>query len=781
MRPAGPVADPVPCSGCSKLLDPLRAGHVAIFDNKFHFFCDRRVCRANFLGLRPDEPAEQRSPTPLGAFAPRNSTPTEPSALRVALDAPIVSFHEPASIEATLPQPPALGDDRTLVEPIGRPILTDEPAKVDVPDHHDIGALLLVIATIAGILAVVLGLTGHTLLVIGARIVLAGVGGGMLVGRAATTPREPSDPHPAPLLATSLASLVVAAWAAFQPDRALASEAASLAGIIVTTTSIGAWVLEGARRESAAERDYVALSLSVPGRRAPDENAVGEPKIKVFDIRPGEQILVERGEVVPVDVVVTSGDVEVYPWLGATTAVRKKAGDPVVAGATVVRGRLRGTCTFAGNDRAFARVLLDPRRRADALAPIARASRALAERWALVAAAIGALSAFIASGRSAIEIAMTAIGVHGALATIVLACIASLHVVRGILLAQRRGISYKNEGAWDRAGKVNVAVFCARGTLLLGEPELAELEAIGGKHEPLDVLSLAAGAERGEVHPIAMAIVRAAMNRNVRPDGVRNAHHAPGLGVTAVASSGEDLCVGNRPLLLANRISIAAAEQRIAELEALGRTVVLVAVGTRLVGMLGLQDGLRPGARAAVQHLIDAQIEPVIMSGDARETCEAIARSLDVDHIRPEIVPADRAAEVRRLIDGGMSVAVLGHPSTDESALGAADVAVALDAAGAAAGDLSVALSSDDVRDAALALALAHRSRIDARVGLGIAAMPALIGAIAVAFGLLPPAYAPLASLLGGVMAVLHLRAIHRTREPQANRVHALGGDHATP
>ncbi len=781
MRPVGPVADPVPCSGCSKLLDPLRAGHVAIFDNKFHFFCDRRVCRATFLGERPGEPTEHRSPTPLGIFAPRSITPAEPSLLRVGLDAPIVPFHEPASLEATLPQPPALGDDRTLVEPIGRPILTDEPGKLETPDHQDIGALLLVIATIAGILAVVLGLTGNTLLVIGARIVLAGVGAGMLVGRAATSMREPSDPHPAPLLGTSIAALVVAVWSAFQPDRALASEAASLAGIIVTTTSIGAWILESARRDGAEERAYVAMSLALPGRRAPDDNTATEIKQKAFDIRPGEQILVERGEVVPVDVVVTSGDIDVYPWFGATTAIRKRPGDAVVAGATVVRGRLRGTCTFVGNDRAFARVLLDPRRRADALAPIARASRALTERWALVAAAIGALSAFIAGGRKAIEIAMTAIGVHGAFASVVLACIASLHIVRGILLAQRRGIAYKNEGAWDRAANVNVAVFCARGTLLLGEPELAELEAVSDKHEPFDVLALAAGAERAEEHPIARAIVRAAMTRSVRPDGVRNAHYVPGLGVTAVASSGEDLCVGSRALLLANRISIASAEHRIAELEALGRTVVLVALGTRLIGMLGLQDGFRPGARAAVQHLIDAQIEPVIMSGDARETCEAIARSLDVDHIRPEVLPAERAAEVRRLVDAGMSVAVLGHTSTDESALGASEVAVALDAAGSPSGDLSIALASDDVRDAALSLALAHRSRLDARLGLTIAAIPALIGAIAVAFGLLPPAYAPLASLLGGAMAVLHIRAIHRTRESPAIRVSAFGDSEGTP
>jgi P-type E1-E2 ATPase len=234
----------------------------------------------------------------------------------------------------------------------------------------------------------------------------------------------------------------------------------------------------------------------------------------------------------------------------------------------------------------------------------------------------------------------------------------------------------------------------------------------------------------------------------------------PGLGVTAITSGGEDLCVGNRALLLEKRISIAASEDRIAELEALGRTVVLVAVGSRLVGIMGLQDGLRPGARAAVQHLLDAQIEPVLMSGDARETCEAIGRSLDIDHIRPEVLPSDRSAEVKRLIEAGTSVAVLGHAGVDDGALGAADVSVALGAAGSPPGDFAISLASEDVRDAALSLALAHRTRLEARTGLALAVVPACVGTVAISFGVLPQAYAPIAALLGGVMAIVHIRSL---------------------
>jgi P-type Cu+ transporter len=779
VRASGPVVDPVPCSGCGKLIDPLRAGHVAIFDLRFHFFCDFRACRASFLG-------ESAAPEPaLARIVERWRD--EPRLRRAELKDPILPAFAPELRDEALPEPPSPDDPRALVEPIAQTILTEEEPfgveALDAPESRDVGALLLLIAVVAGVLAVALGLAGDARLVIAARVVLAAVGVGMLLGRAATTARDAADPHPAPLLVSPLGALGVAVVASLGEARALGAEAASLAGIIVTVAAVSAWLIESARRKVSAERAWIAAALTIPGRRVADDAAVGEPfaagealpgssaapgpgKSKVFDLRSGEQLIVETGEVVPVDVVITSGEVEVLPWIGAATRARRRPGDAVIAGARVVRGRLRGTCTWAGHDRAVTRVLLDPRRRADALAPIAQSARSLAERWAIAAGVVGAASALIAR-RNVVEAAMVGFAVHAALATAVIAGVASVHVARGVLLGLRRGIVYKSADAWDRAGRVAVAMFCARGTLLLGEPELTEIEtpahagrgaAPSRELDPDQVLALAAGAERSEEHPIATAIVRASRTRAVRPDGVRNPNLHPGLGVAAVSSSGEELCVGSRAFMLEQRISIAVAEERIAELEGLGRTVVLVALGARLVGILALQDGLRPGARAGVQHLLDAQIEPVLMSGDARETCEAIGRSLDIDHIRPEILPSDRGAEVRRLIEAGNSVAVLGHAGADEAALDAADVAVALGAAGSAPGDFAVALASDNVRDAALALALAHRTRIEARVGLALAAVPALIGALAVAFGVLPPAYAPLASLLGAAVSVAHVK-----------------------
>lgn len=211
--------------------------------------------------------------------------------------------------------------------------------------------------------------------------------------------------------------------------------------------------------------------------------------------------------------------------------------------------------------------------------------------------------------------------------------------------------------------------------------------------------------------------------------------------------------------MLRERVSVAAAEARITDLEAMGRTVVLVAVAGRLVGMVGLQDGLRPGARASVQHLLDVGIEPVLLSGDSRETCEALGRALDIAHVRPEVLPTERADEIRRLADSGAVVAVLGRSPADDAALGAADVAVALATAGSASAEWHVQLASDSVRDAGLALKIAHLCRSEARLGLLVVVGSGTAASIAVAFGLVPGAVAPLVALVSTATVLARFRA----------------------
>jgi len=333
--------------------------------------------------------------------------------------------------------------------------------------------------------------------------------------------------------------------------------------------------------------------------------------------------------------------------------------------------------------------------------------------------------------------------------------VVALHQARGPISALAYGVVFRDAASFDAAGHTDVAVLCPRSTLLMGAPEIVALEALS----TLDagrVLALAAGTSAASSHASSTAFLEAARARSEPPEGVRHATYHPGLGVTALTASGDRLVVGSRALLVREKISIALADGRVSQLEGEGRSVTLVALGRKLVGLLALQDGLRPGARAAVQRLLDAGIEPVLLSGEARETCETIGRAVDIEHIRPEVLPQDRAKEVRALADGGHIVAVLGHPEGDGGALGAADVSVALGSAGASPGEWAISLASNDVRDAARALAIAIETRDRTKIAIALGLVPGGIAVIGIALGLLPLAVGPLVSLSGVAAAAVH-------------------------
>jgi Cu+-exporting ATPase len=655
----------------------------------------------------------------------------------------------------------------------------------------------------AGVLASVVSLAGEAAGI--ARLPLALFAAAAALVRLVLLARDRRDPSPwvvgVPIGAASVVSVL--STISRHPNADAHASFCGLGAAAALTVQI---LLERARRDVDLARRRTMQALAVKARVVRDASRVGrasvsdeardvdgadqkvggEPRwpealegaVEIVDaavVKPGEQVLVEAKETIPVDGIVAAGEAEVAPWLDSPALVRKTEGDPVVAGAVVVAGRLRVNATFSGAERAWLRLGHASPSRIEVASPLVAFFRRAVERGASLAALVVAGAVYADNG-SWLDVAIAAAGGAYALAAAASVSAAALAHARGHVAAQRRGIVYKDALAFDAAARADVAVVCSRGTILLGEPEIVGVEAItkdgvvagwlGGA--PLNegdrgsdvarVRAIAAGAEMSSTHPFASAILREARARGVRPDNMRSAISHSGLGVTALAANGDRVIVGSRAFLLQEKVSVAIADARTSELEAEGRSVLLVAVAGRLVGLLALQDGLRPGARAAIQRLLDARIEPVLLSGEARDTCETIARALDIEHVRPEVLPADRGAEVRALADGGRTVAAIGHAATDDGALGAADVAIAMDAAGAAPGEWGVALASDDVRDAALALTLPRAARDRARTAVVVGALGQAASALAIAFGLAPPAIVPVLGVLATVVVLTIVR-----------------------
>jgi P-type E1-E2 ATPase len=217
--------------------------------------------------------------------------------------------------------------------------------------------------------------------------------------------------------------------------------------------------------------------------------------------------------------------------------------------------------------------------------------------------------------------------------------------------------------------------------------------------------------------------------------------------VTAVGPGGEPFVIGNRQLLLDEGVSIAVADAEAEACEARGLTALFIGLGGRVRAVVALQDGVRPGARAAVQRLFDLGIEVVLLSGDHHGTVEALAHNLDVAHVKSELLPEERVSEVRRLRETGRAVAVFGRGPYDDATVGAADVPVVLGAAGAHTGELTVALATDDVRDGAAALWIARATRLETWRGVLTAMGGGGLLVAAAAVGWAAPAVAAIGSL----------------------------------
>ncbi|MES1183851.1 MAG: HAD family hydrolase, partial [Myxococcales bacterium] len=628
------AAETRPCSTCRAPVDPLRAPRVAHFDEHFCYFCSS-ACEEKYRSAEPER------------------SQARPKAAAFSVDAPLPSFEDPrweqtvtesaAEDELALAAADATATPSTPATPAFAELDADAPAEaahVDVEDPAlsvDAGTLLLSLSVLGATLSLVLLLTGSSELSLAARLVVAAVATAALVAECAMGQRSITELHP---LAT-LCGPVVAVAAAIglrlseQPE---AESAIGLSGVVTLCASLSLLFVRRARRPLELERQQLLADLEHAGRRIVAGGEVAPTN--AADLRPGEEIVVEAGDVLPVDATVTAGTAHVLPWLGAKTQVERREGDSLVAGATVIDGTLRAIVGWAGHDRAWIRLTHDPRRRADLHGKSARLGRNLAEKAAPFVAGFAALLAFAGAGSSP-SVLLLGIASFAALAQAGVAEIGSLQLMRAVLAALRRGVAFRSAEALDRAGRVSSVAFCARGTLLLGEPEVTSIDALAG-HDAEGVLSFAAGAEASTEHPAAAAVLRAARARNIRPDAVRSPTPLPGLGITAVAGSGQPLAVGSRALMLRERIGVAGAEARISDFEAMGRSVLLVALGGRLIGVIGLQDGLRAGARAAVQHVMDVGVEPILLSGDARDTCEALGRALDIDHLRPEVPPSER-------------------------------------------------------------------------------------------------------------------------------------------
>lgn len=292
-----------------------------------------------------------------------------------------------------------------------------------------------------------------------------------------------------------------------------------------------------------------------------------------------------------------------------------------------------------------------------------------------------------------------------------IATTARAHLLVGLRAADR-GIYFDGPRAIERFGQIGHAIFPMHGTLTHPTAELVEVRIL--KDEPIDedeLLALVASAQAAAgTHPIALACRGACRRRGLEIPIARRARALEGRGVVSLAATGEEVVVGHRALLLAEGVSVARADRAASEIEANGDTAVFVAVSGRVRGVLAFRYPVREGAAATVERLKDLDVDITLLSGDHRETAESLARELGIPHVRAELLPSEKLAELARIQENAEPVVVIEHAEATTSLLPAAKLGVHLKGTESLR-SVGAVTRDDDPRLAGEAIALAKRLR----------------------------------------------------------------------
>ena len=476
--------------------------------------------------------------------------------------------------------------------------------------------------------------------------------------------------------------------------------------------------------------------------------------LPITDVIVGDIVIVRPGERVPVDGVIVAGEgaVDESMLTGEPLPVDKQPGDRVI-GATINRaGAFDVRATALGAASALAKIVALMREAQASQAPIQRLADRVSALFVPVVIAIALITfavwLFVPAEPSLVRALTAAVSVL----IIACPCAMGLAVPTAVMVASGRGaaagVLIKGGEPLERLARVDTVVFDKTGTLTEGRPRVEDVVFAPGVDEPT-ALAWITAAERRSEHPLAAAIVEFGAARTTASATVTDFHAVPGKGVRARVN-GTDAVIGTETLLRAERADITALQPVMERWASEGRTPVLAALNGTAVAVFAIADTLRPNAAEIVRQLQARHTRVVMLTGDRRQTAEAIARQAGVDDVIAEVLPDAKVRAVKQLQQAGHIVAMVGDGLNDAPALAQADVGIAMASGTDIASDAAaVTLMRSDLLGVVQALTLARRTMATMKQNLFWAFIYNVVG-IPIAAGVLYPAFG---LLLNPVMA----------------------------
>ena len=535
-----------------------------------------------------------------------------------------------------------------------------------------------------------------------------------------------------------------------------------VSAVIIAFVLLGKYMEEAIKKKSSAAVKKL-LDLKPPMARIVRDGL--EIEIPSSEVMQNDIMIVKPGEKIPTDGKVIEGKSSVDEKMitGESLPVGKKPGDEVIGATLNKQGLLTIQATKIGQETALSQIIHVVELAQSSTAKIQRMADSIAAKFvpAVVSAAVITFLVWFLVIQDFVS------GMLAFVAVLIIACPCALGVATpaalmvGVGKGAESGILIRGAEYLERSQKITTIVFDKTGTLTKGEPEVTDIVSTG-KFSEKEILEFVGSVESGSEHPIAQAIVKKAKDMHIQFSNLKNFEALNGLGVQALVQQRQVLN-GNRKMMKKFGIATEEIEQKMNKLELQGKTAIIVAVDNQIEGIIAVADSLKESSPMAIFALKDLDIECIMITGDNEKTANAIAKEVGISKVIANVLPTDKASEIKNLQDQGKVVAMVGDGINDAPALAQADIGIAIGSGSDIAKETGgIILIRDDVMDVSRAIRLSQATMKKIKQNL-FWAFGYNSGAIPIAaVGLLSPILAAAAMALSSISVIANSALLKR-------------------
>ena len=533
--------------------------------------------------------------------------------------------------------------------------------------------------------------------------------------------------------------------------------------MIIALVLLGRW-MEARARHSASSA--IKKLMGLQPKTAHVEREGRELEISVEDLIQGDVVLVRPGEKIPVDGVLIEGQSSIDESMltGESIPVEKKSGDEVIGASLNKTGFFKMRVTHMGKDTLLAQIIQLVEQAQGSKAPVQRLADKIAGIFvpAVIGLAFLAFAFWWGFGDSFGPLPTTpflfALMIFISVLIIACPCALGLATPTAIMVGTGKGaemgILIKSGEALEQAEKLDTIVFDKTGTLTFGKPEVADVFLSSATLLDADRLLVLAGSmEKQSEHPLAQAVVSEARKRGLKFETVSDFEALPGFGVQGRIDN-KNVFLGNIKLMQEQHIDFSSMSDELEKLTGQGKTPMILSVDGRVEGIITTTDKIKPYAKECVHRLKSMGLKVMMVTGDNRQTAQALARKLDIDDVISEVLPSGKRDEIKKLLAEGRKVAMVGDGINDAPALAESTVGIALGSGTDVAMEASdITLVTSELQAVPLAIELSRQTLAKIRQNLFWAFFYNILG-IPIAAGVLYPFYGVLLKPVFAAMAM---------------------------